>query len=89
MRRMLFAAAVLGLLSFGLAGCENTESGTHTSANTATGCATCAKGKAGEAVWCEGCDAGYVSGTKTKCKGCYTAKTGGPACAACEAKKVN
>jgi hypothetical protein len=46
-----------------------------------TECAACAKGKAGESVWCEDCNAGYVEGVKTGCKGCYQAKLGGPACA--------
>ena len=43
----------------------------------------CAKGKAGETVWCDGCSAGYVKGTKTKCKGCFTAKSGGEPCKDC------
>jgi hypothetical protein len=30
----------------------------------------CAKGKAGEPVWCDACDKGYVDGKPAGCKGC-------------------
>ena len=53
---------------------------------TSTACPACAKGKAGEAVWCDSCKVGYVDGKKIACKGCFVAKTGGPACEVCAAK---
>ena len=43
----------------------------------------CAEGKAGGTIWCPDCDVGYVKGEKTTCKGCFTAKNGGPACESC------
>ena len=54
----------------------------------ATECAACAKGAKGESVWCDACAQGFVAGEKVTCKGCYAAKTGGPACATCAAKKT-
>ena len=39
-------------------------------------CATCAKGKAGENLWCDDCNAGYVGGEKTGCQSCFEGKTG-------------
>ena len=49
-------------------------------------CEACAKGKSGEATWCESCSKGYVDGKAVKCKGCYKAKAaeGGEPCAACD-----
>jgi hypothetical protein len=44
-------------------------------------CAGCAKGKSGEAAWCEGCKVGYVDGKKIGCKTCYEHKASkGEAC---------
>ncbi len=44
-------------------------------------CEACAKGKAGEDVFCAECKAGYVGGDNvTACAGCFAAKTGGPDC---------
>ena len=57
-----------------VAGCNST---------TESSDCVCEKGKQGDTVWCEKCSAGYVAGVKTKCAGCYEAKQGGPACAAC------
>lgn len=75
-RRTLLALAVSALLGLSLGACS-------TSHSAGGGCAACGKGKAGEAVWCESCSAGFVDGQKVKCKGCFQAKTGGPKCAAC------
>jgi len=87
MRGFISTLAMAGVLAFGLAGCTAEES-----ADTGDGdevvveeevveCAECAKGKAGEAVFCEECSKGYVDGAEaTECKGCFAAKTGGPAC---------
>ncbi len=38
-------------------------------------CEACAKGEAGETVWCEKCGAGFVKGVKVACKDCYAAAT--------------
>ena len=43
----------------------------------------CSKGKAGEAVWCDKCNKGYVNSDAVKCRGCYDAKNGGAACDGC------
>jgi len=69
-------------------GCATKQCGTKQCAGkaTATACQACAKGKAGEATWCESCKVGYVDSKKVACKSCYLAKTGGPACAHCAAK---
>jgi len=54
-----------------------------------TGCKDCFAGKTGTDVFCESCKAGYMDGEKvTKCKSCFDAKQGGPACEACAAKKA-
>jgi hypothetical protein len=53
-------------------------------------CASCAKGAAGETVWCEGCKAGYHDGTKIKCQRCYEGATGKAVwCADCAAGYVD
>lgn len=65
-----------------LAGC--TSDGSATVKEAPAGCAACELGKSGEATWCEACGVGYVDGEKTKCKGCFAAKTGGPECASCK-----
>ena len=45
---------------------------------------SCSKGKAGESVWCDGCNSGYHAGAKVACKGCWEKKAnGGPDCAGC------
>jgi hypothetical protein len=41
-----------------------------------TGCDSCAKGKAGETVWCSHCKAGYHEGKKMKCEGCFNKASG-------------
>jgi hypothetical protein len=44
-------------------------------------CAGCAKGKSGDATWCEGCKVGYADGKKVSCKTCYEHKVNkGEAC---------
>lgn len=66
--------------------CAKTCTKACSSKAAATGCQACAKGKAGEAAWCDSCKVGYVDSKKVACKGCFLAKTGGPACAHCAAK---
>lgn len=54
-----------------------------------TACETCAKGKAGEAVWCESCSVGFHDSKKIKCQGCFDKLTGktDKDCASCAAHK--
>ena len=80
MTRFCLAVIMAGALAAATVGCRTTKTA-H------AGCPGGAQGKAGEAVWCDACNVGYVDGTKTKCKGCFTAKTGGTPCEACAAKK--
>lgn len=81
MRNSLFACLAVALLALPLAGCGDDAT------KGAEAACSCDKGKAGETVWCEACNAGYVKGEKTKCEACFKAKTGdGPACEACAAK---
>ena len=101
MRYLLLTIAFAGLVGFAIAGCQSPGSrcgggacgakacGSKACAlkAKAAACAACAKGKAGKAVWCDSCKAGYVDGKKVACKGCFVAKTGGPACKVCAAKK--
>ncbi|MBI4229938.1 MAG: hypothetical protein HY608_03800 [Planctomycetes bacterium] len=72
--RMGVVAAFLALAAV-LSGC-GTGGGNTTGGAQATGCPMCARGKAGEAVWCQGCGAGYVGSEKITCRGCYDARTG-------------
>ena len=72
---LLFAVAVI-------AGCASDSK--SVSANAPAGCEACQIGKDGGTARCDACGVGYVDGKKTKCMGCYAAKTGGPACAACK-----
>jgi hypothetical protein len=78
---LLFAAIV----GCGESSTEKTSS-PDSPAKSADACATCEKGKTGESVWCDSCKAGYVKGEKVTCQGCFTAKSGGPACPTCSAK---
>ena len=100
MRKLLVITVLFtALVGFSLAGCQSLgrscggpcggkgcASGTCPIKATASGCQACAKGKAGEAAWCESCKAGYVDSQKVACKGCFLAKTGGPACVNCAPK---
>lgn len=83
-------AATIIMLVIALAvvmvGCEKAQETTTKEPPAKAACETCAKGKAGETVWCEGCGAGYVGGEKTGCESCFAAKKGGPACPTCAAK---
>ncbi len=49
-------------------------------------CTACDKGKAGEAVWCDSCNAGFIDGKKITCKGCFDSKTKGTVCKTCQKK---
>ena len=77
----LVAGAALGACS-----CPP-KTGSSTAAAPAVQCAMCERGMKGESVWCDHCGHGFVAGAKVACKGCYAAKTGGPPCEACAAKK--
>lgn len=71
---------ILGALL--LAGCAS--EGSATVKEAPAGCAACELGKSGETTWCDACGVGFVDGKKTKCKGCFAAKTGGPECESCK-----
>ena len=100
MRKLLLITVLFtALVGLSLAGCQSSAkrcggacdgrgcgSGACPIKATTPGCKACAKGKAGEAAWCDSCKVGYVDAKKVACRGCFLAKTGGPACAACAAK---
>ena len=78
---------ILALLVAGLTACastntQSTEAQVASEAST-TACDSCTKGKAGESVWCDGCNSGYHAGKKVGCKGCFKAKTEGANCGHC------
>ncbi len=53
-------------------------------------CTACDKGKAGEAVWCDTCNAGFIDGKKIDCKSCFDGKTGKSVwCESCNAGYIN
>ncbi len=53
-------------------------------------CTACDKGKAGETVWCDTCNAGFIDGKKIDCKSCFDGKTGKSVwCESCKAGYVN
>ena len=76
---LIFLAIFVALL---VSACATDSAGT--SAKSTGGCTACDHGRAGDTVWCDGCGVGYVKGVKIKCKGCFTAKTGGPKCTSCK-----
>ena len=43
------------------------------------GCDLCARGEAGENLWCDECSVGFVGGEKVTCEACFTGKSGGTA----------
>ncbi len=78
--KSLFGLLAICALTF--AGCATTGTA-HDHAPTAaaetSGCGSCAKGKSGDATWCDHCSVGYVEGKKIACKGCFKSKTGSEA----------
>lgn len=55
--------------------------GHHDKAKGEHACTSCAKGKKGEATWCEGCKVGFIDGKKVECKTCFEHKANkGEAC---------
>ena len=83
----LFITMVL----FGFAiGCGKTEASVASKAAAKSSCATCAKGLAGETVWCDKCAKGFVDGKKTGCKSCFEGKSGNTTwCESCAKGFVN
>ncbi len=68
---------------FTFTGCASTSSeATPVAAGEKSECA-CAKGKSGEAVWCDHCGVGYAEGNKVKCQGCWKQKADGTPCTGC------
>ncbi len=62
---------------------ESSESKEHV-------CTACEKGNAGETVWCDSCNAGFVDGEMVKCKSCYEGKSGKNVwCGSCNAGYVD
>ncbi len=86
MRTTLTVLVLLSSLALGACTSGASSDSGGGAAASETACAMCSRGKAGETVWCDGCNAGYVAGEKIKCQGCYTAKTGGPPCPTCSPK---
>ena len=77
---MVVGLALAGLM---LAGCAQSGGSTSTADSDCTGCTQMmAKGEG----WCTSCNKGIFAGKTVKCKGCFKAKTGGPACASCAKK---
>lgn len=77
---------LLALCTFSLVGCATTgTTAAPAVAEAASSCDSCAKGKAGETVWCAHCNSGYHAGEKVACESCYKAKTEGTACTSCPA----
>lgn len=86
MRHLLLTLALAGLLGFAVVGCSKNGgccgAGGTCCATPSAGC-ECGLGMDGKDGWCNDCGVGYVDGKKVECKGCYIAKTGGPACPKC------
>jgi len=81
---------LIALASFSFVGCATVGSApaaepavAATAEATHTGCDSCAKGKAGETVWCAHCNKGFHEGAKIGCEGCFKAKSEGTACTSC------
>lgn len=85
MKATLTTLALFTALAAGACGSAR-GSGAAAGDSAKTGCAMCARGQSGEAVWCEHCKAGFVGGEKVRCAGCFAAKTGGAACPHCTAR---
>lgn len=81
MKNIIGGLVILVCALFFLGACGSATPEAH-SGHEAQAC-SCAKGKAGESVWCDACGHGYVEGKKVACKGCYDAKSGGEACTDC------
>jgi len=87
MRVILSLFLLLAVATIPLQGCSSSK---EMSAASASACEMCAKGKAGESVWCDGCEAGYVDSAKVSCASCYAGKTGNDTwCEGCNAGYVN
>ena len=53
-------------------------------------CTACDKGKVGDTVWCDACNAGFIDGKKIDCKSCFDGKAGKSVwCESCNAGYVN
>lgn len=89
MKSLLIASAFLGVMLFGLAGCDSTSSMSDSGHASASACTACTAGKAGQTVWCDSCNAGFVAGKMTACHDCYVAAKTGGECAKCAAKKAH
>jgi hypothetical protein len=82
MRISIATLAITGLLAFSLSACSaevkvEEGGGDAPAADTEAACAECAKGEAGEAVFCKECKKGYVDGAvATECEGCFAKKAG-------------
>jgi len=49
----------------------------------APACETCGRGLPDEIFWCDSCNAGFIKGKKTSCKGCVEAAKSGGTCPVC------
>ncbi len=53
-------------------------------------CTACEKGQAGETIWCDSCNAGFVKGNKVNCKSCFDGKSGENVwCQSCNVGYIN
>lgn len=90
----LVSFAIVGIFAFFATACGGAAPQLEAAAEAATpethvGCEACTKGMAGETVWCDHCNAGFVEGKKVTCKTCFDHTTaGGPACEDCAKKKA-
>jgi len=83
-RTMVAMVMVLGVAGLVLGGCSTADNSTADTGDDATGCETCKSMMASGDGWCDSCSKGMVKGAEVACKGCYGAKTGGPACTTCK-----
>ena len=85
MKNIVRSLIVLIVVLFLFAGCQSSQMDLGSKFDEHA-CAACDKGKAGEAVWCDSCIAGFVNGKKITCKGCFDSKTKGTVCKICQKK---
>ncbi len=85
MKNVVRSLIVLIVVLFLFAGCQSSQMDLGSKFDEHA-CTACDKGKAGEAIWCDTCNAGYVNGKKITCKGCFDSKTKGTVCKICQKK---
>jgi len=67
-----FTILVSILMALALSGCAAGVHGQHErGSDVALECTSCARGEAGQTVWCDHCLHGFVDSKKIQCKKCY------------------